>query len=701
MKKKIMKKTICNILMCVLLISLFTGCNNMANENEPMVDTIYIGTHGVGDDPRWRNPVTGESYMTFAREQAGRKALDVVMEKYGVDIQWKTWPNSSGQDILQSVLAGDPICHLANISTGSLANVLGQNVLQSLDDYIDIFETPDTKWMLRPEFYGDYYFFSPVPDVITDWPLCYNATMIEAVPDLKDENGNTIYPYTLYKQGKWTWSVFEDYLSKIQAYYKSKKGTTGRDIVPYDTNYMHLLQMGLHSNGAHIYDGNTLGVDSPEAIEAAEYLIDMMHKGLICCSAAEYGKSNNNGNSSTNNTFEEGSSVFMNAARWRMGGISGTLAKRGESMGIIFFPRSDRIPYEGDYVPGATEYSIPMPAVDSMAVLKGFSKEETRLAINAYVTYNIELYKHLGHVDSITEYREANLETDALGYGIDILHPVIGDGNFEIFKTMSECPCNETGEIMNLFGPYNMEIFGKAVYGLDGSTSYTVALKSKIGGIYDRIASVSDALKKEDAIDNVAPGINQINYSVPIVFPMGTDAEAIDWSGILTIGDNVDGTYEFKREEGEFLLKANPPAEEGKEHPFEKGKLIIDVSEVDFNKSGEYTDAVVVRATDRYDNTAEKRFTVYIYDEENTEKPILELKEELPPLSLETDTSAVKWAELFTTKAEDVTGINLSAFVSADVTELDVTVKGIYPVTIHVTDFAGNKTEIDTFIEIR
>ncbi len=695
------KRIVCALLFCAMVVTLFSGCRGQVEENASTVDTIYIGTHGVGDDPRWRNPVTGESYMTFAREQAGLKALEVVMEKYGVDIQWKTWPNSSAQDILQSVLAADPICHLANISTGSLANVLRQNVLQTLDDYIDIFQTPDTEWMLRPEFYGDYYFFSPTPDVITDWPLCYNATMIEAVPDLKDENGNTLYPYTLYKQGKWTWSVFEDYLEKIQNFYKGKTGTNGREIVPYDTNYMHLLQMALHSNGAHIYDGNTLGVDTPEAIEAAEYLIDLMNRGLIVCSSAEYGKSNNNGNSATCNTFEAGASVFMNGARWRMGGIGGTLAERGESMGIIFFPRSDRIPYTGDYVPGESEYSIPIPAVDSMAVLKGFSKEETRIAINAYVTYNIELYKNMGRVDSITEYREANLEADALGYGLDIFHPEIGDGNLEIFRTISECPCNETGEIMNLFGPFNMDIFGKAVYGLDGSPAYPVALKAKIGGIYERISSVSDALKTEGAIDNVAPGINQINYSVPIVFPVGTDRSTIEWDKIITISDNVDGEYEFKREKDGFTLKANPPAEEDKEHAFEKDKLKIDVSAVDFEKAGEYVDGAVVTVTDRYNNTAEKKFSIYIYDENNTEPPVIELKETLPPIALETDTSTIKWAELFLVKAEDVTGIDLRAFVSADVDELDVTKSGVYPVTIHVTDFAGNKTAVDTLIEVK
>ena len=198
----------------------------------------------------------------------------------------------------------------------------------------------------------------------------------------------------------------------------------------------------------------------------------------------------------------------------------------------------------------------------------------------------------------------------------------------------------------------------------------------------------------------MAPGINQIDYAVPIVFKKGTNPDTIDFGSIITISDNVDGVYEFKKENGEFLLKANPPAEEDREHSFEKGKLVFDISGVDFNTPGEYVDALYVSATDRYENTAEKRFTVYVYDGENTTPPILELKEELPPLELETDTSLVNWAELYVSRAEDVGGINLSAFVTADVRELDVTIKGVYPVTIYVKDFAGNKTQVETQLEI-
>ena len=220
-------------------------------------------------------------------------------------------------------------------------------------------------------------------------------------------------------------------------------------------------------------------------------------------------------------------------------------------------------------------------------------------------------------------------------------------------------------------------------------------------GIYDRIDFVAKALKTEGAVDNVAPAINQIDYTIPVIFPIGTKADEINWSGIITISDNVDGIYEFKREGEKLLLKANPPAAADEEHEFMEGKLFIDTTNVDFENAGCYEEAIVITATDRYNNTAEKKFTVYVYDEDNTLPPVLELKEEIPSLPIDTDTSAVNWAELFTQKAEDVTGIDLSALVSADVTELDVTHEGVYPVIIHVTDFAGNRTETDAFIEIK
>ena len=700
-----MKKVIIMfVFVCITAAAFLPGCNKK-DDNAPVVDTIYIGTHGIGSDPRWRDPITGEPSMSSDRMYAGEKALQVVREELGVDIQWRTWPHSAVQDCLQTVLAGDPICHVAHISTGSLANVLSQNVLQPLERYMDVFEDPDTQWMVLPKVFGNYYYLNGELLFLSDWPLCFNVNMIEEVPALKDENGKTIYPYDLYKEGKWTWSVFRDYLQKIQAYYRGRKSPFGRDIATYDTNYMHILQMALHSGGAHIYDGNSLNIDSPEAIAAAEFLTDMFDNELITCSTAVYGRDTNPGGTSTNNRFINSESVFTNCARWRMGEASNSLVRRGESLGIIFFPRSDDIPYEGDYVPGQTKYSLVKPACDSDAILKGFSEEETRLALEAFRTYTMEYYKALGRVDTIAEYREKNLESQALEFGLDIFHPRVGDHNLAVFKMLGDLPFNEFGEVMNLFGPYNIEIFGKSVYGVDGSPKYATAVRAKKDGVYAMMENMSRSLQKKGAIDAAAPDILQKNQNVPIVFPKGTKPGSIDWSEIISVSDNVDGAYEFKEESGEYLLRAIKPdendgEEESAEAEFEKGRMSIDFSGVNFNEAGKYDEQVEVKVTDTYGNTGTRKFSVYIYDEENTQPPVLVLKDELPPLPVNTDTSTVEWSKLFVEKAEDTTGIDLKSFVSADVCWLDVTVPGVYPVTIYVTDFAGNRTEVETNIEI-
>ena len=689
------KVTAMLVIACMAAVVFLPGCTKK-DDTKPVVDPIYIGTHTIGSDPRWRSPITGEPSMSTNSMLAGMHALQVVKEELGVDIQWVTWPHSSGQDILQSVLAGDPICHVANISTGSLANVLSQNVLQPLEEYMDLFEDPDTEWMALPKVFDNYYYLSGEFLFLSDWPICYNINMIDAVPSLKDENGSTIYPYDLYKEGKWTWSVFEDYLQKIQDYYKGKKSVFDRDVAVFDTNYMHILQMALHSNGAHIYDGHSLDIDSPEAIEAAEYLADLMDKGLISCSSAVYGKDTNPGGTATNNRFISSESVFTNCARWRMGEAGGSLASRGESMGIIFFPRADSIPYEGDYVPGQTKYSLSKPACDSYGVLKGHSEEETRLAIKAFQLYTTEYYKAIGRVDSMTEFREKMFESEALGSGLDIFHPRLGEANLEIFKLLGSLPCNEYGEVMNLFGPYSIEIFGKSVYAVGGSPKYATAVRAKKDGVYAMMDNMSKALQKSGAIDAAAPDIRQ-KQNVPIVFPAGTDPDSIDWGELIAISDNVDGAYEFKKENGEYLLRVA----EKDDAEFEKGRMSIDFSNVDFSEAGKYDEQVEITATDEYGNTGSRKFSVYIYDEENTKPPLLVLKDDMPPLPLDTDTSTVEWSRLFVEKAEDMTGIDLTAFVSADVGWLDVTEPGIYPVTIYVTDFAGNRTESEVNIEIK
>ncbi len=698
MKK--VKRIIAFALSAVLSASLFAGCAKTAQEEKgPVVDTIYIGHHYIPEiDPHYKDPITGEYTVAPDKRIAGVNALNTVKETLGVDIKWKAWPGGATRDCLQTVLAGDPFCHLAVLSGSAQATVLTQNVLQPLDPYLEAFDHPDAEWIVMPEVFGNHYFMERDLIFVTDWPMVFNINMIEEVDELKDANGETIFPMDLYRQGKWTWSVFEDYLDKIKRHYAGKKGVAGNEIVPFNTNYTYAIQQALHSNGAAIYDGNAICIDTPEAVEAAEYLDSLMQKGLVSCSTASFGQSSNNGGTGIDGYFRNSESVFTHMARWRMGGASNVLAERGESMGIMFWPRADSIPFTGEeYVEGASRYRISKPACDAIGLLRGFDHDESLLAVKAYVLYTEELYKNMGRTETIAEYRETMAPGEAITFGIDIFHPEVGEDNLEVFALLGRLKANEFCENMGLMWEACVNIFGNSVYGVGGSPKYAVAVKAKKQNLLDRIDNIAKSLKAEDAVDAVAPSVNLINPNVPLVFPKGTDSSAIDWAEYFTANDNVDGTYEIKTENGKLLIKATPPVdeedEEATEPSFMEDKMTISYDAVNFDETGAYIDALTATVTDTYGNKIERKFPVYIYDEHGTIAPTLVLKEEIPQLDLNVDTSTVKWGELFTDKAEDVTGVNLTPFVTADVTELDVTVKGTYPVTIYVEDFAGNKTE--------
>lgn len=709
---KTIKKIMAVVLIVAMAISFFTGCEPK-EETEAIVDTIYIGHHyQPEDDPYWVSDITGEPVMDPDKIRASRAALATVKEVLGVDIKWKQWPNGVTQDCLQTVLAGDPYCHIAILSNGFQGRVMVQNVLQPLDQYMDIFDDPDTSWIASGKTFGHHYLLNRDLLYITDWPMVYNATMIEEVPELKDENGNTIYPCDLYEQGKWTWSTFEWYLETIKTYYEGKKAPSGAAIVPYDARYQYTTIQAIHSNGAYLYNGESMAFDTPEAIEACEYLDSLMTRGLVNCVTASFGKSSNPGYLESVNAFARGETVFTNCARWKMGSSSTTLAERGESMGIIFFPRPDDVPfqeYNNEVHNSDYQYKIAISCADSVGLLRGFDEEESRLALEAYALFRSEFYKNYGGVDSIEEYRATMGPTEAINFGVDIFHPEIGDKNLEIFQMLGSLSENEYGEAMNIIWSYGVDTFGASVYGINGSPKYAIKVESRKQSIFDSIDKIGEALKNEGATDAVTPSASQINSSKPIVFSAGTDPDSINWLDIFSASDNVDGKYEMKMENGKIYLKANPELEEDDEeaeevvYEFIEDAMVIDVSAIDFNTPGVYEKGIKIKTTDTSGNTANQEFNAYIYDANGTKAPALTLKpsEEFGTIALNADTSTVKWADLFVTEAVDENGINLKSFVSADVTELDVTVAGKYPVTIYVKDFAGNKSEQTITVEIK
>lgn len=668
---KTRNKLMAIFLICIVCVGLLAGCSRGTARQGKSAGTITItiGTHAQKEiDPNWRDPITGEPFMTPDELRAAEAALAKVKEELNVEIEFLQYPQDVSTILLQSVLAGDPVCDLAILWNGIQGTILGQNVLQPLDEYADIFlDDPEGQWILNDKIFGHYYLMNRDLLFVKTWPLVYNINYIEAVDSLK-ENGRTVYPSDLYERGEWTWSKFEEYLTKIQAYYNGKMAPvrTNVPIKAFQTDYTYAALMALHSVGECLFNGTDATFDTPEAKRAMEYIDRLMNKGLMM-------SVNNSGTINpgwlwNSNDFGNGETVFTNVARWLAGTKSKELASRGQSMGIIPWPRPD------DYAVDDPRYQHLSAFADSVGLLKGISKEKSRLALEAYKLYKNTYYKTLARVDTMEEYMKQRSDSEALLYGIDIFHEHVGEANRRIFYELGIVKENEMAESLGIQSIWGINILGESIYGVNGSPKYAIAVEAEKNTVFERLDVISKAISSEEVVDNIAPGIKK-SSSKPIAFPVGTDPSTIDWGKIFEADDNIDGK-------------------------FSPDQIQIDVSATDFNTIGKYSGGVVAKVVDSAGNEASTKQDVIIYDPHNTVPPTLVIKEEYPAVKLDDDASAIDWGGKYIDKAEDVNGNDVKANVSADLSYLDVTTPGEYPVEITVTDFAGNKTSQTIMVKV-
>lgn len=652
-----LKPFLATLLSAAMVVPMLAGCGCQKNNKDTNeFQVIRIGTHAQSeDDPYWVDSITGKPSMDADRQKAAEIALSKVKEELNVEIQFLQYSSDLTRLLLQTVLAGDPYCELAIMWGGCQGTILSQNVLQPLDDYAYIFhDDPDGKWILPQKTFGHYYLMNRDLLFSNTWPICYNITMVEQVPSLKDGNGRTIYPSDLYYSGEWTWSRFKDYMGKIKQYYTGKKSASGADIVAFNTNYCYFGLFGLHSVGTGVYDGAAMSFDSDRAIEACEFMDELFNNELVICSSSSKGSSYNAGWLTATECFLRGETVFSNCARWRMDDCSMELAKRGESMGVIPFPYPDGTDKDDP------NYRHLTPMADSVGLMRGIDAKTSVRALEAYKKYKVEFYKAYAQVNSIAEYMEERASADALTFGVDIFHPEVGEHNLEIWKEFGAEPANEYAEACAVQGPW-ADILGKSMYGIAGFAKYRTAVQANKQSIYDKLETIGEAVNSAGAIDAVKPSISRKKV---IALPNETDPKTVNWGDYLSASDNADGDYEADR-------------------------IIVDYSEIDFNVVGEYAEKLVAKVTDDSGNEQTANFTVLIYDKDNTDKPTLQAKDEIPEIDRNKDVSEINWGN-YVELARDADGLDISSNISADTGWLDVTEAGVYNVDIVATDFVGN-----------
>lgn len=689
------KRIVSVMLICLLVFAMFSACNkqadnktdvtaassdsssqkteetkNAGSKGEPTV--LKIATHWVPEwDPTWRDEITGEPGMQPENLRAAEIAMKTVLDELNVQIKFVQYPGDVREVLLQSVLANDPFADIVRMWNGSQGTILGQNVLQPLDDYANIFlDDEDAKWMLVDKIFGKYYMLNISLEFIRTWPLVYNIKYIEAVDALK-ENGQTVYPSDLFKRGEWTWSKFEDYLSKVNAYYSGKPSPVRPDvpIKAFQTDYRFTAVQALHSTGVAVFGQKGLEVDTPEAKQAAAFIDNLMNKNLMM--SVRYGDDSVvPGWTWNGNDFANGETVFTNMVPWLSSHAANQLASRGESMGIVPFPRPDNLAADDP------KYQQTAVIMDTCGILKGLPKERIELALKTYKLYFNSYYKALAGTDKAMDYLNKKSESAALASGLDIMHSKIGADTLEIFKYIAKTPVNELAESLGIMGLWSESILGESIYGLNNSPKYDVAVEAEKNRLAEALAATEKALKSDKPTDNIAPKFEKVDSVMPVAFPAGTEGEKVDWSTKFRAKDNVDGD----------LNMAN---------------AVIDISAIDFSKVGYYEDGFKATIKDAAGNQGSYKTGVVIYDPNNKEKPVLKIKSEYRTIAKDEDVSSINWANDFIETASDKDGFDIKFSAKADVSQLDTTTPGKYKVEITVTDFVGNeaKASFDVTVE--
>jgi len=609
-------------------------------------------------DTTFRDPITGEPGMGQAELNARIYAEQQVLEKLNVKLSWIAYPSDLNEDILRSVLANDPIAELVRVVGSAQGRLLGQNVLQPLDDYAGLFADEDSSWMFWGKAFDHHYFLNNVMRYGNDAPLCYNIGMLERVDALK-VNGKTVLPVDLWKEGKWTWSVFEDYLQKVRDYWI--QDWDGR--MAYDADYHVAAAMAIHANGGSIYGDNGLGIDSPEAKEAVAYIERLMAKDLMRNVDIIPGTSDINGLMDVWR-FQWGHSVFCNLQQWLAGDMVSQFNDRGEAMGIVPFPRPDSMAADDP------RYRQLNDAKDCYAVPRGVSRDMAELAVKAFREYTVSYYKKMANSDRALDYlqSDASARASALKMFLDITNEDYGEDLLDVWKFLGSnenIAVNEYAKNVGIWDFWGGEILGDSLYGINGASSYAVQVDAKMGQVNEIMNTIRRALNSAEVYDNIPPRFADVDGAA-LVFPAGTDPAGIAWGGYLTASDNVDGVLD--------LSSAG-----------------INYGGVAFTRPGRYDNGVVFTIKDAAGNEASATRTVIVYDGANTKAPSLKIRGDYRTIRLDENTADINWKDDFVEAAVSADGLDVKASVFADLSELDTTVVGEYPVALTVTDYAGNK----------
>ncbi|GHU03708.1 hypothetical protein FACS1894147_08010 [Spirochaetia bacterium] len=458
-----------------------TACASSSTWTGP-VTTIRIGHHYPVEQATFSDNTADMSRIARLEMSARRYAEKEVMNKLGVKIEWVQY--SDLKEELRNGAADGGAFDLVRIVGAQQGELLGLKLLQAIDDYQNVFADTDSSWIFWPKVFGHNYFLNMVLRAGPDAPLVYNITMLEKVPALK-ENGKTVLPVHLWKQGKWTWSAFEDYLQKVHDHWTAE--WDGR--IAYDADVRNAVLLALYANGAGVLNDKGLQFDTEEAKAAVAFIDRLMAKRLLRNPDIKEGTSEQDGIMDIWR-FQWGHSVFGNLQQWLSQDMVGAFNERREKMGIVPFPRPDWLDANDPAYQQAND------ARDCYAVPAGVSADKVDLALKAFKEYTLSFYKNLANSDKALDFLQGDgAKVSAQKMFIDISSKDYGAEMLEVWKFMGSQPqINEYAKNAGLWNYWGSTILSDSLYQVNGASAYDTWADEKLPRAQELLDQIQEAL---------------------------------------------------------------------------------------------------------------------------------------------------------------------------------------------------------------
>jgi ABC-type glycerol-3-phosphate transport system substrate-binding protein len=449
------------------------------------VETVYIGHHYPIEMAVYREDAASLSREAREDIAARRFAEREVLNKLGIKIEWVQYSDLR-QEIPNGAADGRRF-DLVRIVGAQQGALLGSKLLQPIDEHAGLFADGDSSWMFWPKVFGHNYFLNIVLRAGPDAPLVYNIGMLEKVPALK-ENGKTVLPVHLWKEGKWTWSAFEDYLQKVHDHWTAE--WDGR--IAYDADHKSAALLAVYANGGRIYGDDGLGFASAEAKEAVAFIDRLMAKRLLRNPDIKEGTSEQDG-IMDQWRFQWGHSIFGNLQQWLAGDMVGAFNERREKMGVVPFPRPDWRAADDP------EYRQANDARDCYAVPAGVSRDRAALAVKALREYALAFYRQLAGSDRAMDFLQGDkgAAASARRMFVDVSGKDYGPVMLEAWKYLGRNPqINEYAKNTGIWDYWGTAILGDALYRVNGAAAYDTWADEKLPRAQELIDQVQEALNQ-------------------------------------------------------------------------------------------------------------------------------------------------------------------------------------------------------------